>query len=768
MLSFRKHWLVAAIQHRPEPSSGRTTGMTLHAQEKVNTYSTQIHFSRGRDPAVSRFMAFRALFGHSASGNVRLLRHAAIARSPAARSPRPGPVASRAASDMASSTPTAPLTEAEAHYEKASHELGVRFISQKLQKSGAPSPDPRRNFDADHGNFTREAGLEPRARTIGGGAVDNFRLLQTVLERGGVQAVINKRSFKNVARSLNIPKSCTSAATVLRHYYGDQLYRYEQKIVNNRDATSEELVTLSSHNKHLSSDNVISNVPVVPLGAGATAAAVAAASLARSRATGAAGTPAAAGRAGSANGTPSRGRAGVHPNSGVHDPQPQQQHMPQTLSIQQQQQKQQQQMFLQMQQRQQLEQQQQRQVRSSRRARPGLDSAALTARQAAMVQEEVGQARNVSTPFNPNSQQDRERLVAALKCPQNSEISWALGVLNVLSYDTRNTFQARLYAGLLPALQALLALHLDDVLRRRVFGVAASLEIQNRHAPRSTAYSAALVRECGDPMTGGVGGGGLDDSRDAELRAPTLQRYDSLFNTVDTMATDREHWATVAVNVLRNMSYTDRNAIHITQNRALLDMTAEILMTFKVASTIRVGVMDMWINIAPYLNASRNAPGGIVLDTCIRLLDPFLTGDYSRFANAGEVLARLAASPERNEDAMCAQFGELLPPLIDMLGGRDRRYVNAGLAALCNCSAFDWPARGRIARTPRAISRLISMLADPEVAPRASLTLHNLSQAPSNRTVMLVYEKQLVSHAMQLSPAAETIASVLFELSSCA
>lgn len=673
------------------------------------------------------------------------------------------------------STPVAPLTEAEARYEKASHELGVRFISLQLQAIPPTTGDARENFDADHKFFMVEANLEVRARTIGGGSVDNFMLMQNVLERGGVQAVINKRAFKNVARALNIPKSCTSAATVLRHYYGDQLYRYEQKLVNDRQATAEELVTLSAQNKHLSTDNVIPNAPsrpLAPLGAGSTAAAVAAAKAAKAKgarsrgsigAVTGVGLGGAAGRQGLSNG------AAYQRGGGAYDAQ-QQQYLSQNLSLQQQklqEQQRQHQILLQHKQRQQMEQQAQM-LRNTRRSRPGMDPTALNARQAALVQEEVGQTRGMTMPFNPNSQQDRERLVAALKCPQSSEVAWALGVLNVLSYDSRNTFQARFYVGLLEALQGLLALHLDDVLRRRVFGVAASLEIQNPLAPRNAAFTAAVVREAGDPMTGGVAGSGVDDERDEELRAPTLQRYEQLFNTVDTMATDREQWATVAINIIRNMSYTDRNAILITQHPPLLEMTAEILMTFKVASTIRVGIMDMWINIAPYLNVSTSAGGGIVLDTCIRLLDPFLSGaDYSRFANAGEVLARLAASPDRNEDAMVDQFPELLPRLIDMLGGRDRRYVNAGLAALCNCSAFDWPARGRIARTPRAISRLISMLADPELAPRASLTLHNLAQAPSNRTVLLVYERQLVSHAMQLSPAAETIASVLYELSSC-
>lgn len=401
------------------------------------------------------------------------------------------------------------------------------------------------------------------------------------------------------------------------------------------------------------------------------------------------------------------------------------------------------------------------------RRRRGVSAAALTGRQQALVAEIVGQSRGVSTPFNAASAVDRERVVAALKCPDSAEISWALGVLNVHTYDARNLFLAKAYPGLLEALHRLLALHLDDVLRRRMFGVTAAMEIADPRAPRYASMAAALVREAGDPMTGGAAGTGLDFGGGEHGRAPSLQRHGTIFNGKDSMAVDREQWATVTVNVLRNMSYADRNALAIAQSQALLAMTAEMLTTFQVASTLRMGIMDTWINIAPYMNVSKDQAGGVVLDTCIRLLDPFLSGaDYSRFANAGEVLARLAASPERNEAPIVARFDDLLPPLLDMLGGRDRRYVNAGLAALCNCSAFDWSARGRIARTPRAIPRLITMLSDVEYAPRASLTLLNLAEAPSNRAVMLVHEKQLVSHAMQVSPASETIASVLFDLSS--
>jgi hypothetical protein len=595
-----------------------------------------------------------------------------------------------------------------AKYSAAAGDAGLRFVSAEM-RSAQPTGDRRQDFLNDHEYFMRENNQDLRVRTIGGARLDIYGLYVNVLQRGGVQAVTTNRAFKMVARALNLPKSCTSAATVLRTSYMEQLYLYEQKHVFDRNASSDEV-----YNPHLRQG-------YADLGSQLDARVGVASS------SGAAGT------------TPSsrpRRQAALAASNAVaqavsDDPYDAN--------------------------------------RNGRRGRGGVDEASLTARQLAIVEEEVMQTRNASLPFNSSIQADRERLVAALKCPIQSEVAWALGTLNVLSYDTRTGFHARTYPGVLHALQGIIALHLDDVRRHRSYGRAVVLEREDPRGPRNTAMSLAGISVDGDPMTGSVPGSGLLDCyrRETTLRTPSLQRYESLFNLADAMALDREQCTVVAVNVIRNMSFSDPNAIHLASAKSLLELTAEVLMMFQVPLTIRVGIMDMWVNIAPYLNVSSDAAGGIVLKTCIQLLDPFLEGaDHSRFTNAGEILARLAASPERNENAMVEHFPELLPRLIDMLGGRDRRYVNAGLAALCNCSAFDWPARGRIARVPRAISRLITMLSDPELAPRAALTLLNLAEAPSNRCVMLVYEKQLVSHAIQQSPAADTVASVLFDLSS--
>lgn len=594
-----------------------------------------------------------------------------------------------------------------AKFQVTAAEVGIRLISAVMQTE-ARTGDPRQDFLKDHEYFMRETNQELRVRTIGGDRLDLYGLYKHVLERGGVQAVTANRAFKKIAWSLNLPKSCTSAATVLRNSYIEQLYVYEQRHVLGRTATTNELY---SSQRHVPSDNNIQSSARPSLSFGS-----------------------ADGPNVSVGGRPRRQAAIAASTTAPVTYETYDTH------------------------------------KQSRRSRmSGVDVSSLTPHQQALVEEEVGLTRNASLPFNSANQGDRERLVAALKCPIQSEVAWALGTLNVMTFDSKNAFVARQYPGILTALQGILLLHLEDVLRLRSFGGSLSAESEDRHAPRNVVMSATLVREAGDPMSGGVGGSGLHEnlSRESELRVPSLQSNDSIFNVMDNMAVDREQCAIVAVNVLRNMSYGDRNAVYLAGTKPLLKVTAEVLMTFQITPSILHGILDMWVNIAPYLNVSSDAAGAAILKSCIRLLDPFLDGmDHSRFATAAEILARLAASPDRNENAMMEQFNDLLPRLIDMLGGRDRRHVNAGLAALCNCSAFDWPARGRIARVPRTISRLVAMLSEPELAPRAALTLLNLAEAPSNRSVMLVYEKQLVSHAMQNSPAADTVASVLFDLSS--
>lgn len=139
--------------------------------------------------------------------------------------------------------------------------------------------------------------------------------------------------------------------------------------------------------------------------------------------------------------------------------------------------------------------------------------------------------------------------------------------------------------------------------------------------------------------------------------------------------------------------------------------------------------------------------------------------------NCGEVLARLVTSPERNEHAMTQAFDVILPRLVlraclvDILGGRQRKYANAGFAELCTLSSFDWPTTDEIERVSRALDGLVVMLQNAELAPRVavtvSVTLLSLEDSQSNRSFLMVFECHLAECALNTSPAVDTVCSHL-------
>lgn len=438
------------------------------------------------------------------------------------------------------------------------------------------------------------------------------------------------------------------------------------------------------------------------------------------------------------------------------------------------------------------------------RVSTGLDERNLDAHQEQLVEDEIYHLNdNHPHPhpiFVPGQHAERERVVQALQSPLYDDKAWALGTLNALSFDSRNILTINEFPGLLDPLYAILQHYMEDVLGKRLYGVRAGGEEDDiggvggtRAGPRVTHLPALDVAMAGDHtihrpnggivsringngnhmdidtpmMTGGniITKAGRTTTVDDTWRNSSLQRYNNLFNVVDPIAVDREQCAVVAGNILRNMSFYDRNAMTLASSKPVMTTTARMIEHIGVVANLRDSLMDMWINVSPYLDANEGHAGHAVLNCCIRLLDPFKEGaDMARFTNCGEVLARLAASPDRNERAMTQTFDLMLPRLVDMLGGRQRKYVNAGLAALCNLSAFEWPARDEIARVPRALDRLVVMLADGELAPRAAVTLLNLAESPSNRSVLMVFERRLAEYALTTSPAADTVCSILFAL----
>ena len=618
--------------------------------------------------------------------------------------------------------------ESISRHQSAAVEVGVKLVadtSKEVELTG----NPREDFLRDHYRFMAENDRPFKLRRIGGAELDLFGLYKAVLERGGLQTVVMTRAFKMVAKALNLPKTCTSAAFILRVEYEKLLFAYEQKHVWGRRVTIPvpqqqpaprrastyglrygERERDRGHSQEQPPPSV-SMVLVEPEPAA----------------------PAAIHPLQKPSARPRRAAALAASNAvaaAVSDD-------PYSFPV------------------------------FPRRGRlTGLDEASLTPHEEALVDDELLNDNAPHGLYQPGQPGERERVVSALWSPIQDDVAWALGTLNALSFDLRNLFIAKEFPGVLDALQEILARHLQDIRQRRTSGLPAGQEEMNAysHSPHIIAMPAVDIQEAGGGAV--MNGMGLP-SHGQTVSTPSLQKYGGLFNLADPVAIDREQCAVVVGNVLRNMSFCEQNALLIAGNASLLQLSSIMIETAEVTANLRDSLMDMWINASPYMDASSGRAANAVLGTCIKLLDPFREGaELSRFTNCGEVLARLAACPERNEEAIVTHFDDVLPRLVDMLGGRNRRYVNAGLAALCNLSAFDWPARDRIARTPRALDRLVGMLADGELAPRAGLTLLNLAESPSNRSVMLGFETRLVEVGLRPTPAADTVAQILFELSS--
>ena len=586
-------------------------------------------------------------------------------------------------------------------YMKAASEIGVRVVSLP---PAARSGSPRTDFIHDHSHFMAEIGREFSVRRLAGKEIDLFALYKAVLERGGLLNVISNRAFKLVARALAIPRACTSAPFILRVEYEKILFLYEQRhVCGVMPLNSSPMFTSTSARPSYSLNSMRRSTPSPS-------------------------PPPHSNVTGSTQKLRPRRQAALAATNAVaaavsDDPY--------SYPL------------------------------FPRRRVSSVDEAV----DENMVESEIVNENAPHALYVPGQAGERERVVSALWSPIADDVAWALGTLNALSFDIRNLFVASDFHGVLEGLHEVLRRHLVDVEKKRMYGVESGKELFDHNAPRHRSMSALNVHQTGYMDTASGVGISSDPSREESLRSSSLQQYPNLFNLADPIAVDREQCAVVATNILRNMSFFDRNAILLADSAPILNISATMIGTVEIPANLRDGLVDMWINVSPYLNASKNAPGNIVLKTCIDLLDPFREGsDLQRFTNCGEVLARLAASPERNEAPIVETFEETLPRLVDMLGGRNRRYINAGLAALCNLSAFDWPAREAIARVPRALERLVCMLPDPELSPRAALTLQNLAEAPNNRTLMLAYENRLAEMTMMGTPAAETLASILFEL----
>lgn len=111
--------------------------------------------------------------------------------------------------------------------------MGFKLVSREMENlGGAIGEEERRTcFFADLNAFLKEINSKHfKIPVIGGGELDIYALMKEVMLLGGVRNVVRKRAFRIVAQQLGIPKTCTSAASVLKGAYEKLLFHYEQRL----------------------------------------------------------------------------------------------------------------------------------------------------------------------------------------------------------------------------------------------------------------------------------------------------------------------------------------------------------------------------------------------------------------------------------------------------------------------------------------------------------------------------------------------------------
>jgi hypothetical protein len=122
---------------------------------------------------------------------------------------------------------------------RAASRLGLSFMSAEMRSSVPDqtvhaftvSEEARVvNFMRDIEAFNKELNRDFKIPIIGGGQLGLYALAQEVMRLGGLKNVVQNRAFRIVGQQLELPKSCTSAAFVLKNAYERLLYQYEQMI----------------------------------------------------------------------------------------------------------------------------------------------------------------------------------------------------------------------------------------------------------------------------------------------------------------------------------------------------------------------------------------------------------------------------------------------------------------------------------------------------------------------------------------------------------
>jgi hypothetical protein len=489
-------------------------------------------------------------------------------------------------------------------------DVGRRFVSQEMQRKQAsgkldPAATPEDNWYADLWAYLAENNL-PRGKlpTLGGAPLDLYKLFVLIIQRGGLQKTIDARDFKNVAKELALPPTCTAAAFALRQAYERLAYVYEQKFLFNREP----------HEAPPIRQAVKSSMSFVPRPGGSDGA-TPEDSVSRIAFRGFEGEQATSrslvrfGGDGLVSGSHGNATSGSAAGAPLTAPPTGQQH---TVRVSKQ------------------------VLRDALMGAGGLllPFSGVSVPYRERIKQEVaatespkrrrsalrGNGRSVGSQrghwkerappwlpyFAENLNSEREKLVLSLQSGVREEVRWALTTLNALcsgapagtsvsiggrSTSGRLELRCALYPGLLDALNDLLDAYLEDLERRRQWSLSMPQELRECRGAHLADLSASAL----ETLEPGAG----NNERALDTPESSLQGYRAgLMNCRDTIAKERAQYSLLVTNALRNMSFTTGNEIALATHPALRSTTLRLLRHPDTQPACVDDLLDMWLNIA--------------------------------------------------------------------------------------------------------------------------------------------------------------------------
>jgi len=418
--------------------------------------------------------------------------------------------------------------------------------------------------------------------------------------------------------------------------------------------------------------------------------------------------------------------------------------------------------------------------------------------------------------FEPRNASHRTRLVKALNSLLVDEVSWALAIVNSLSFKS---FPLQDYAGLLAGLINLLDLHLQAHKRSEPCAALSRWVVEPGRSSAQPAiglihainlYTVSKENQVlseGDiePSLCNIGLG-EENTNDRHVDDDSwMARHGLQVGKGSHGLPMHEIFAYNAMNALRNIVQDSRNAMVVSEWQPGILVLCETVLSSLVSVELRKDAMEVLLSVAPHANcqvdeklveANAYLCGDYLLRLGIRLLQSIpRSGTF--FPNQQSIidscnLIAHVARKEKNESVVVNLLDEFGWILVYILQCGDPSFyqgyeplglhgtftetssteplaqplmVGAALHAICNISAFETAVRLQLASYRGLVDCLVRLLFEDMHSVRAAFTLLNLAEAHANRAILLNYEWKLVEAAKDETLCVkDTVAQILHEL----